>query len=110
MSNQLYYINYFDGVKNNSFVLSQKNITEFLIKNTVCETLVIQGKLDLLHHQSEQNEITGNALLNFGINIIMFCVMVNVVLFIIQLLTKVVQKTTFMKSGAKIDTRTKKTL
>jgi hypothetical protein len=85
MSNQLYFINHFDGIKNNSFILSQSNINEFLTKNNLCENLIIQGKLDLLHHQFERNEVMGNV----GVNIIMYCITVSIVIFIANLLFKI---------------------
>lgn len=85
MSNQLYFINHFDGIKNNSFILSQSNINEFLTKNNLCENLIIQGKLDLLHHQFERNEVMGNVLLN----IITYCITVSIVIFIANLLFKI---------------------
>ena len=145
MSNQLYYITHFDGVKNNSVVFSQTNITEFLIKTAVCENLVIQGKLDLLHHQSDRNEDIGiefiNRMICMAIGIIIFggmaiiathivimtiSVAITVVLFIAKFIAKLlfdiffdilfniwelfIKKTTFHKSGAKFDTRTKNTL
>jgi hypothetical protein len=89
MSNQLYFINHFDGIKNNSLILSQSNINEFLTKNNLCENLIIQGKLDLLHHQFERNEVMGNILLNIAINIITYCITVSIVIFIANLLFKI---------------------
>ena len=70
MSNQRYFITHFDGIKNTSFILSQNNINEFLKQNNLCEDLIIQGKLDLLHHQFDQTEKIGNSALHSGLTLI----------------------------------------
>lgn len=70
MSKQLYFINHFDGVKNNSFILSQHNMNEFLKQNNLCENLIVQGKLDLLDHQFKRTEKIGNDALHVGVTLI----------------------------------------
>ena len=45
-------------------------MNEFLKQNNLCENLIIQGKLDLLHHQFKRNEKIGIAVLHVCITLI----------------------------------------
>jgi hypothetical protein len=45
-------------------------MNEFLKQNNLCENLIIQGKLDLLHHQFKRNEKIGKDALHLGIKLI----------------------------------------
>jgi hypothetical protein len=96
MSNQLYFITHFDGIKNSSFILSQNNMNEFLKQNNLCEDLIIQGKLDLLHHQFDQTEKTENAVLHSGLKLIIDGYILyyigKLLLYIIRRLIKMAQK------------------
>ena len=63
-------------------------MNEFLIKNNLCENLIIQGKLDLLDHQFKRTEKMENEVLRVVVNIIINCY---VLYYIAHLLVKIIR-------------------